>query len=136
MCHSIAEVLNQVLAEGRHSAHDLAQAANCSVYTIYRVRNDESDLSATRFLLLSRYLSEHGDNRLARLALSARYEICPAGKALANGRIDDEMRDLVQIAGHVVDAYLDRRTDQLDVLIEQLYHIIDRIRAEKARLKP
>lgn len=134
MSRFVPEVLNVLLAEGRYSAEDLAGMAGCSANMIYRVRNEDAELSTSKVQALARRLCEHGDTRLAACFTSPDYVITSRAAAIANGCINDDAAGLLESLGRMVGAYRDGSRAAMDAAITDAQRHLDAARAERDRL--
>ena len=134
MSRILSDNLNMLLAEGKFSAEDLAEMAQCSVSMVYRVRNDDADLSFSKAQALSLALCRHGDTRLARCLVTPAYRICDEAEARTNGCLDDEAAELFTHFGAAIQAF---RAGDSAVALSRLAdaeRALANARAEAARL--
>ena len=105
MSRILSDVVNILLAEGRFTAEDLAEMAQCSVSMIYRVRNDDADLSFAKAQSLSQALCRQGEYRVARCMVTPDLRITSEAEARVNGCLDDEAADMTVNFGAAITAY-------------------------------
>lgn len=136
MTRFIPHVLNQIVGEtdARFTVAQLAEIAEVSPSMMYKVINEDSELSTSKVQRLSRWLCEQGETRLARCFLSPAYEICTLAAAISNGDISDEVSDMVLATARVRKAY--DRGDRAGTLeaIRETTLVCDRMKAEARRL--
>ncbi len=134
MSRLLPDVLNQLLAEGRFSAEDMAAMAGCSANMIYRVRNEDTDMAFAKVQALSLGLCRQGETRVARCLLTPDLRICDETEARVNGCIDDDVSDLLVAMGTAVSAFRQGDTDASLLALEQAERALNNARAEAGRL--
>lgn len=134
MSRFVPEVLNAVLAGGRFSADDLAQMAGCSANMIYRVRNEDAELSTSKIQALARRLAEQGDPRLASCFIPPSLTIVARDAAHADGCINDEAAGLMESFGRVVSAFQRGHQADMDLALGDAQRFLDAARDERDRL--
>lgn len=136
MCQQLASTLGVIVCEGRFSVRELADAGKCSVNAIHQaISNPDRNLTFVVAKRLSRFLSKNGDNRFAKLFIDPSYIIKPAGDAKSNGIIDDEITDLVKIAGNIAHAFETRDDKKMEYYIGAFDKLGLRIRSELGNLR-
>lgn len=102
---------------------------------IHRVlREAEHDFQGEDLRKISNYLSDRGFNGVARMFYSPEYSLHHRGDASANGRVDDELADLVESAGEFSKNFKKRCTDSMASNLEELTKVISRMQAEMERV--
>ncbi|MEL7171021.1 MAG: hypothetical protein AAGN64_16875 [Bacteroidota bacterium] len=132
----LSTVLNQLLYEpgARYTAADIAEVCEVSTSMIYKVANDDAELSMNRIARLSRWLCEHGDTRLLDCFMSPEFVAIRRGETSANGRIDDEAAHMMAAFGDAITAF--RRGDraQMTKALADAQRALDNATAECDRL--
>lgn len=107
---SYVQAIRALKDRGLTSSDDLATVLDCSARNVDHVLDITStnEWKASQLLLVSRHLSRVGQVQLAKLALDGRYVIELNTIGQANGIIDDEICQITQLAGHIVDAHRGR----------------------------
>lgn len=134
MSRLLPDVLNQLLAEGRFSAEDLAALAGCSANMIYRVRNEDADFSFAKAQSLSLGLCRQGEHRVALTMVTPNLRVCDETEATVNGSIDDEAADLFMAFGAVVEHFRNGDPAAMSVALSQAERALANARAERSRL--
>jgi hypothetical protein len=136
---SARRALRRVLSENRFTATEIAEIAGSSLSSIHKaasVSEDASDLSAARWEIIARWLCEHGERRVSMAYVSPDCVITRiAEDAGADGRVDDELRSLLEVGGRISAAHRSRDEGTMSGAIEELDHLLSRLRAEGALLR-
>ena len=127
-------VLNTLLAEGRFSAEDLGGLAGVSANMIYRVRNEEADLSFSKAQALSLGLCRQGETRVALCMVTPDLRICDDAEARTNGSIDDEATELMMAFGSAIEHFRSGDASQFNAALGFAERALANARAEGARL--
>lgn len=98
---AFARALNRVLHDGKFTAAELAEVAECSPRHIYQVRNGEANLELLKAERIARYCSERGELRLSRAFLHDSLDIVSPSYCRPDGWIDDDVTELVKCAALV-----------------------------------
>jgi hypothetical protein len=134
MAHQRALLL--VLADKVFTVKELADAAACSVSTIHKAISPEgADMSAYRWGIISRYLCERGELRVAEAFASAEYELRLVAPAEANGSIVDEIREAIESLGDLSQDHRANDWPELDKHVRAFCRIGDRLKAEARMIK-
>ena len=134
MYSASARALNRIVQDGRFTVPEMADVAGCSDKHLYNVRNGEAELRQSQVEKLSRWLCRHGETRLSECFVCAEYEVARREAASSDGRIDDEVNDLVRHAGSASEAHQARNGPVMDDAIARLEEVMTRIKAERDRL--
>ena len=134
MSRFLPDVLNALLSEGRFSAEDLGRMANCSANLIYKVRNEEADLSYTKAQQLSLALCREGETRVAATMHTPDLRLCTDGEARSNGSLDDEAGALFAAFGSAVVAFRDGDRNAVSASLAEAERALANARAERDRL--
>lgn len=139
MTRIFSEALNQILTEPDAivTARELADEAGVSRDMIYKVKNDQANLSQPKARTLARYmLRQYEDPRLARCFSTSDYELVrkDTGDVVTNGCVDDEAADANVALGHVVAEYREGDKEDMTDAIHDLEAVLDRLKVERDRL--
>lgn len=134
MCKVLPDCLNQIIFEARFTVTDLAEAAGVSPSMIYKIVNEEKDLSFDKAQRLSQYLSRCGDNRIAELMITPEYAVMPRERGTADGEIRDQVTEAVSRLAEAIDAHQIRDKVQLSNAIAGLRDVLADLEAERDRL--
>ena len=135
MSNSLPDILTRWLAHERYTADELADAAECSVKTIYAYAGGNRNIPYKRARRIARYASNtRGDNDIAEDLTGPQFEVSRRGAASADGIIDDEATAMTSVMGAIIDAHKDGDAQRLTDLIENGDGVWERIKAERDRL--
>lgn len=126
-----------IIARGREltSNKEIAAVTGRSVrYWQMIFAGDSDDCTADELRKLSRFYSDRGENFLAEIMLSPEYAICAIQSAEADGVVDDEITDMVQIMGEIKTAHSRRDRNEIKNLMESMRDVLNRFNAEADRL--
>jgi|GEM_PF-5258268 len=130
------QTLRALKDRGLTSSEDLATVLDVSARQIDHVLDITSshEFKGSQLLSVSRHLSRIGQVQLSKLGLDGRYviELCTAGSA--NGIIDDEITNMTQLHGHLIDAYRARNKEACNKAIRELKDQIKNVELEIERL--
>lgn len=134
MTSPFARALHRLTTTGRFTVEELADAGGVSPRHLYNVRTGEAKLSEDAAALICHYLCRHGETAGSRAYVCAEYEIVRRDTGRADGRIDDEMRDLMICAGAAAEAYTRSDVEAMDRHLSDFDAVRDRMRAERDRI--
>lgn len=134
MSRLLPDVLNTLLAEGRFSAEDLAALAGCSANMIYRVRNEDADLSFAKAQALSLGLCRQREHRVALTMVTPDLRLCDEAEARVNGSLDDEASELFMAFGATIEHFRSGDTAAMLAALGHAERALTNARAEAARL--
>jgi hypothetical protein len=92
-------------------------------------------MSAAAWAKIARGLCEHGERRVSAAFVSADCAICIRGEAVADGKVDDEARDLIEIAGRALAAHREKDALGMEAALQQLEPVLTRLHAEQALIR-
>ena len=100
MNSAISRALNRIQHDGRFTMQEMAEVAGCSPRHLYNCAdtNHNAEMRADALCDLSRYLSQHGETRLATALLDPRWKVTERVEGMSDGRTDEEMADAVRAA--------------------------------------
>lgn len=130
--------LRAVLNGNRFTAAELADVAGTTISAIHSATScseDRADLSALRYELLARWLCEHGERRVSLAYVSADCAICLRNESSADGRIDDEIRSMVEAMAEVSKAHTAKDAARMDLAVDLVDRILSQLRAEQALIR-
>ena len=126
--------LARVLNDGRFTVQEVAEVAGCSDRHILNVKNGAAYLNEDKAGLVSRWLSDQGENRVAATFLSPRYAIVQREVGRADGSLDDEVVRMVHAVAEAQDRHRERDADGLERAISALRAVLADLEAERAHL--
>lgn len=92
------------------------------------------DFQAADVLVISNYLSDRKFNGVARCFFSPEFALEAVGQAEANGRIDDEITEIVKVLGKMAESHEKRSPQTMQLLLDELALLNNRLKAEMERL--
>lgn len=95
---AFSEILNEVYFSEILCTKEIAAAMQVSEGTVHDYRNDRTEPSYSRIVSLNKELMKRGYFKLARVFQKK-------SNGIANGRLDDEMADMVEIMGKMITHY-------------------------------
>jgi predicted transcriptional regulator len=118
----------------------MAEFADLSPSMIYQVMTGEKRMAAGNFVKLARRLAELGNFRLIdSLLLPAAVKMAPTGMTMpetpVNGRLDDEVVDMVKAMSKAVHAYETGSAKAFLGVLEEVQTVMTRFEAEGRLLK-
>lgn len=131
---TLAEHLLHLEGRGVLCRRTLARLWRCSESHVSRVLSEEREATATQTLDVLRWLSERGEHGAHRLALAPSHHVCVRAPAGADGRIDDEARDLMAASGRLVQAHMSGNAREMRAALDAVRAITARCDAEADRL--
>lgn len=129
--------LSRIIHEGRFTVAEMADVCGCSERHIYNVAGTDTavELGLEKAETLSRYLSAHGDTRLALGMLSPDYRIQKLAPGTADGCVKDEVLRAVDAVAGARKAHAARDPSALRACIADLAGVICDLSAEMALLE-
>lgn len=123
-----SRALNRIRQDGRFPMQELAEIAGVSPRHLYDVasQSESAELKTDEAAPLSRYLSEHGETRLAESFLDPRYRIVERHPGEADGSTEDELRRCVRAAVSADKAHEARDVERMKKALKAL----DEVRAD------
>lgn len=95
---AFSEILNEVYYSEILCTKEIAAAMQISEGTVHDYRTDRTEPSFSRVVALNKELMKRGYFKLARVFQKR-------SNGVANGRLDDDMSDMVQIMGQMISNY-------------------------------
>jgi len=118
----------------------IAEFADLSPSMIYQVITGEKRMAASNLVKLTRKLAELGNHRLSDcLLLPAGVKMIPSDRpnpaTPPNGRLDDEVTDMVKVMSKAVHAYETGSMKNFMGTIDEVRTVVNRFEAEGRLLK-
>lgn len=130
------QTLQVLKARGVITVADIAEILDCSERHVQAVLADPTkDFQAGDWLTISRFLSERGFLGPARQGFVPVYDLKKVDSAEANGIIDDEIADAVQVLGKMKEKFDGRCSSGMQEQITEFEAVVNRLKAELGRLK-
>lgn len=120
----------------RFTAVELADVAECSTrhfYAVCDVRNQSAQLKTESVERLGQFLSENNEQRVSLCFIHESKRIEDIEEAHADGRIEDEIRDIVVLVGQWAEEMKgDSSPDKIHELTAKIRSVVDRIDVESS----
>ena len=129
-----ARALNKIITDGRFTVTEMSDVCECSDKHLYKVRNEEAALGHDRMEMLSRWLSAHGETRLASAFVDERHMIVPRESGRADGCVDDDISEVVVACADVNRAHARGDVEGMDEAISDLWQKMHDLMAERDRM--
>lgn len=102
---AFARALNRVLAEGRFTVAELAEAGGCSPRLLGYVQTGERDIAMEAAEKIGRYLCEHGETRPSEQLFCPRYIVVERPSGTTDGCVKDEIVAIVRASADADSAH-------------------------------
>lgn len=137
---AIGDALKELDEADGLTVKTLAEFADLSPSMVYQVITGEKRMAAGNFVKLVRRLAELGNYRLIdALLLPAGSSMAPKGRTIPatppNGRLDDEVTDMVKVMSKAVHAYETGSSKAFMGVIDEVRTVVNRFDAEGRLLK-
>lgn len=130
------QALMVMRARGETTTEEIAMLLDTSERTVQKLLSGEKlDITAEEAAILSRYFSDRNIFRFTNAFMSPAAVIIPVGESTSNGIVDDEIAEIVESLGEIKKAHKTRSADIMESQITNLELLMNRLRAEKDRIK-
>jgi transcriptional regulator with XRE-family HTH domain len=133
--NSLPDILTRYLSEERYTAHEIADAMECSAQTVYAYASGDRNIPYKRAKRFARYAyNVRSDRDIQRDFCGPRLKVEPRGEASADGRIDDEVTALNRLTGEIIKAHDEGDPTEMRKRLADLPELAERFLAECDRL--